>query len=103
MVARVRTVPYGPGLDALERHVRDTVVQPVTEAVAEDMRRYVPVLTGDLRGTIRTEYPTALEGRVYFGDVDEGVDYHLYQEYGTSQMAAQPYARPALFKTRTVG
>lgn len=102
-MARVRTVPYEPGLAALERHVQDTVVQPVTEAVADDMRRYVPVLTGALRGTIRTEYPGKLEGRVWFGDVDAEVDYHLYQEYGTSRMAAQPYARPALYKTRAVG
>lgn len=102
MVGRVRVVPYGPGLDALERHVRDAVVQPVAKAVAEDMRRYVPVLTGDLRRTIRVEI-LGLEARVWFGDVSSGVDYHLYQEYGTSKMAAQPYARPALFTTRAVG
>ena len=97
---RVRVVSSEAGHQELRRHVHANAVRPVTEAVAGDMRRYVPVLTGDLRGTIHTEYPTDLEGRVWFGDVDAGIDYHLHQEYGTEHMAAQPYARPALFKSR---
>lgn len=100
-MARVRVVPDPDGMDALQRAVSERVVRPVTEAVADDMRRYVPVLTGALRGTIRTEYlPNGLEGRVWVGDVDAGIDYHLHQEYGTSQMTAQPYARPAVYQTR---
>lgn len=102
-MARVRVVPHNAGHVSLERHVHDTVTRPVTEAVAGDMRRYVPVLSGALRSTIHTEYLSAArEGRVWFGDVDAGVDYHLYQEYGTSRMDAQPYARPALYRTRVV-
>lgn len=99
---RVRVVQDEGGMDALERHVHAEVVRPVTEAVAGDMRRYVPILTSALHDSIRTEYPSEEEGRVYFGDVAGGVDYHLYQEYGTSIMEAQPYARPALYKTRSL-
>lgn len=94
-------VMYQPGLVHLRRVVDTEFVHPITDDVAEDMRRYVPVLSGDLLATIEAEHLEG-EGRVNFGNVDAGVDYHLYQEYGTSIMAAQPYARPALYKTRSV-
>lgn len=89
------------GLDRIEREVDAKMVHPITDAVADDMTRYVPVLSGDLRDTIEAEHLEG-EGRVYFGDPGAGVDYHLYQEFGTSKMSAQPYARPALYKTRSV-
>lgn len=102
-MARVHVVPDTAGWAALERHVAERTTVPVTEAVAGDMRLYVPVLTGDLRSTIHTQYlDSGLIGRVWFGAVDREIDYHLYQEYGTSVMVAQPYARPALYKTRVV-
>lgn len=89
------------GMGELSRVVDERLVHPITDAVAEDMRRMVPVLSGDLLATIEAEHlPGA--GRVNFGDVDGGVDYHLYQEFGTSRMAAQPYARPALYRRRSV-
>lgn len=100
-MARTRVVLNAAGLDRLAREVDEKMVHPITDAVADDMRRYVPVLSGDLRGTIEEEHLDG-EGRVYFGDPDAGVDYHLYQEFGTSRMAAQPYARPALYKRRSV-
>jgi HK97 gp10 family phage protein len=69
------------------------------ELMAEDMRRYVPVETGDLVATIRVE-PGSPVTRIVIGDVAGGVDYHLYQEFGTSVMDAQPYIRPAVFQYR---
>lgn len=92
---------YAPGLVRLHRIVDEKLVHPVTDAVAEDARRYVPVLSGDLLSTIHAEHLDG-EGRVHCGDVGRGIDYHLYQEFGTSIMAAQPYMRPALYKTRSV-
>jgi hypothetical protein len=89
------------GMAQLRRVVDARLVHPVTDAVARDMERYVPVLSGRLRGTIRPEHGDGW-GRVHFGDVSGGVDYHLYVEYGTSRMDAQPYARPALYQARTV-
>lgn len=96
-----RIVINEAGFDRIEREVDAKMVHPITDAVADDMRRYVPVLSGDLLDTIEEEHLDG-EGRVYFGDPASGVDYHLYQEFGTSKMSAQPYARPALYKTRSV-
>lgn len=100
-MARTRVVMYAPGLVRLHRVVDERLVHPVTDAVAEDARRYVPVLSGDLLSTIEAEHLDG-EGRVHCGDIERGIDYHLYQEFGTSKMAAQPYMRPALYKTRSV-
>lgn len=100
-MARTRVVMNRAGLVRLRTVVDEKLLRPVTDAVAEDARRYVPVLSGDLLATIHAEH-LAGEGRVYCGDISAGVDYHLYQEFGTSKMAAQPYMRPALYKRRSV-
>jgi len=101
MAARTRVVMNGPGLVQLRRVVDAEAVHPITDLVAEDARRYVPVLSGDLLSTIEAEHLEG-EGRVHCGDIGRGIDYHLYQEFGTSKMEAQPYMRPALFKTRVI-
>lgn len=98
-MGRTHVVMDEGGFVRLSRLVDERLVHPITDAVADDMRRYVPVLTGALRGTI-TPHHLKGEGRVTFGNVAEGIDYHLYQEYGTSIMDAQPYARPALYQRR---
>lgn len=71
----------------------------LAEDMANDMRRYAPVEFGDLVASIRVE-PGSLIHRIWIGDVAGGVDYHLYQEFGTSVMAAQPYIRPAVYQKR---
>jgi len=71
----------------------------VAEDMADDMRRYAPVDTGELVATIRVE-PGSVVNRIWIGDVAGDVDYHLYQEFGTSVMAAQPYIRPAVYQKR---
>jgi HK97 gp10 family phage protein len=78
------------------RRVRDEIA----EEIASDMRRYVPVLSGDLRGTIRTEIGEV--ARIWAGDASAGIDYPIYQEYGTTRMAAQPFMRPAVYQYRGV-
>jgi hypothetical protein len=72
---------------------------PIVEDMADDMRRYAPVLSGELVASIRVEPGSAVH-RIWIGDVAGGVDYHLYQEFGTSVMAAQPYIRPAVYQKR---
>lgn len=79
----------------------ERVVARVTRDVELDMHRLVPIDTGALDATIEGE-TDGLVGRVYFGNPDAGVDYHLYQEFGTRRMQAQPYARPALYQHRSV-
>ena len=86
----------------LRRVVDAKAVHPVTDAVADDMTRLVPVLSGALRSTIRAVHLEG-EGRVYFGAPARGVNYHFYVEFGTWKMAAQPYARPALYRVRSLG
>lgn len=90
------------GMDELKIRVARNAIRPVTHAVAMDMHLNVPVDTGDLQGTISEDYSLSGRGRVFFGDVDSGVDYHLYVEFGTSKAEAQPFARPALYKARTL-
>lgn len=119
MSTHTRVTMDEDGMAALSAYVDARTVRPITEDVAEDMRRFVPVDTGALRATIRTDFRhrtrdalgrfTGLQGRVYFGDV-EGVHglgvrviYHFFVEYGTSRMAAQPYARPAVYRQRDLG
>lgn len=89
------------GLGELSRIVDERLVHPITDAIAEDATRMVPVLSGALASTIEAEHLPGT-GRVHFGDVDGGVDYHLHQEFGTKNMSAQPYMRPALYRTRSV-
>lgn len=72
----------------------------LTEEMADDMRRYSPVLTGDLCGTIRTDLGGPVVARIWAGDVAAGIDWHLYNEFGTSRMDPQPYIRPAVYQYR---
>lgn len=95
-----RVVINRSGIIAVER-ASAHAARRAAEDMAQDMRRYVPVETGELRATIRVEnLPTG--ARITIGDVAAGVDYHLYQEYGTSVMAAQPYIRPAVYQARSL-
>lgn len=98
MPTRVRVSIYAPGVVEVQGRATG-YARDLAEEVARDARLYVPVLTGMLRSTIRTE-PIPHGGRVWAGNVMEGIDYHLYQEYGTSVMPAQPYLRPAAYKWR---
>lgn len=76
--------------------------------VAKRMRRLVPKRTFRLQDTIE-KMPTTHAGGVVRGGVRFGgkvvrgrlVNYHLWVENGTSRMAAQPYARPALYQSRS--
>lgn len=81
--------------DAADRHAGR-----LAEDMADDMRRMVPVLSGLLRSTIRVEHGSPVT-RIWVGDTAAGVDYHLYQEFGTSRMAAQPFIRPAVYRRRS--
>lgn len=89
------------GREKLRRIVDAKAVHPLTDAVADDMTRLVPVLSGNLRSTIHAVHLPG-EGRVYFGAPARGVNYHFYVEFGTWKMAAQPYARPALYRVRSL-
>lgn len=93
-----RVVMYPSGVAAVQAKARQLGPR-AAELMAADMRRYAPVETGELVASIRVE-PGSVVTRIWIGDVAGGVDYHLYQEYGTSVMSAQPYIRPAVFQYR---
>jgi HK97 gp10 family phage protein len=79
-------------------------MEKIVEPMASDMRTYVPVLTGALRDTIRVYGPEIMGAghfQIWIGDTAGDVDYHLYQEYGTSKMDPQPYIRPAVYRVRS--
>lgn len=83
------------GLARLAR-VAPALVDQVTEAVADDERRFAPVDTGQLRASIRT-----LQAGQH-GYVVTGTDHWIFPEFGTRYQAAQPYIRPAAYRRRAL-
>ena len=88
-------IVFEPGWELRALAASSSTVDEVTEAIAEDMRRYAPVDTGALRDSIEAE--PAVEGS---GRVRVGTDHWQFPEYGTRDQDAQPYARPALYQER---
>lgn len=86
----------------------EPAVDNLSGNVAKRMRRLVPKRSFRLHDTIE-KLPTTHSGGIVYGGVSFGgkvvrgklVDYHLLVEGGTSKMAAQPYARPALYQSRS--
>lgn len=68
----------------------ESVVQESTQKLEKRAETYAPARTGALRGSI--------ESRVsgLTGTVSANIRYAEFQEWGTSKMAPQPYAGPAL-------
>lgn len=93
-----QVIMYPPGVARI-RVEAESFRDRVARDILADMRRYVPVLTGALLSTLRIE-PGSPITRLWAGDVSAGIDYHIYQEYGTSRMAAQSYFRPAVYQYR---
>ena len=58
----------------------------------EKMDYYVPVDTGYLRS--RNDYRITMDKNL---ELINNCHYALYQEFGTSKMAAQPFMRPAVY------
>lgn len=83
--------------DAAIEAAKNRLCDRVTEAIAEDARRYAPVDTGELRGSIQAT--PAVDG---VGHVIATADHASYVELGTYKMDAQPYLRPALYQRRAI-
>lgn len=91
---------------------RDAVVRRIAFEVEGEAKQLAPVDTGALKASIYTrtenERPPEVEGeQVELPRPDEGVahvgpsvNYGIYQELGTSDMAAQPYLTPAVETVR---
>lgn len=68
-------------------------VEAVADNVADDMRRLVPVLTGETRGTIDVDVERGSESARAYSDSEVAE----LLENGTHKMRAQPFARPAAY------
>lgn len=64
-------------------------------AIASQAAQNAPVDTSALRNSITSE--SKMTGELEF-TVSDGVEYGVYQEFGTSRMGAWPFMRPAIEK-----
>lgn len=87
-------VVMSPGWEAKITAAAQPIVHELAEDIAEDTRRSAPVDTGRLKASIEAD-----GNRVNIGGGD--VDYAVYVEFGTRNMAAQPFIRPNAYKYRT--
>jgi len=69
----------------------DTVLGILAHQVEGASKALAPVDTGALKNSIETKKVKMNEWRV-----QDGVEYGIYQELGTSRMAAQPFMVPAV-------
>jgi HK97 gp10 family phage protein len=60
----------------------------------------VPVDKGDLKASGRVENVTPTNIQIGYGNAE--VDYAKYQEFGTSEMPAQPFLTPAMAQAESI-
>lgn len=66
-------------------------MQRIALEIEREAKKLAPVDTGNLRNSIRTEQ---VDGGILIGSF--GVEYAAYVEFGTENMAAQSFLRPAV-------
>lgn len=92
-------------LENLDRIDTSPLLRELAEDVRDDAQRIVPVLSGDLKSTIRVGEVDDRHAVVHAGGMPgaktgKPVDYAGYVELGTRYMNAQPYLKPALYRYR---
>lgn len=80
-------------LQALLEEANGWIDSAVIPAVADDIKRLVPVDTGELRDSV-----VPVDGGIEIRAAHAG-----FVEFGTEHMAAQPYVRPAVYRYRSAG
>jgi HK97 gp10 family phage protein len=63
--------------------------------IADRAKQLAPVLTGELRDSIKIQGEGVDKGKPYI-DVGTTDDHALFTEYGTSREAPRPFMRPAI-------
>jgi HK97 gp10 family phage protein len=79
-----------PGMSAMARVGLGVAVHKAVFDVEAQAKTRAPVDTGALRASIHGEMTGDTEGQV-----TTGVDYAVFQEYGTRHMPAHPFMTPA--------
>lgn len=79
-----------PQIAAAVRPLVSAEVKKATLSIQAKAQGMAPVLTGTLRRSITSQFPTDLSGVV-----GPSVAYGIFPEFGTRYMAARPYMRPA--------
>jgi hypothetical protein len=95
-MARDRVVMDDDGMARVRLRITQHT-QAITDDMFYDIRAATPVDTGDLLASERVSYPAWNRGRIKIG-----TDHWIYPEFGTRFMAAEPYIRPAVFRSRWV-
>lgn len=72
-------------------------LEKIADAVERDARRFAPVDSGELRASIRRD---AVVGETV--SIRATAEHAMYVENGTSDMTAQPYMKPALYRKRAL-
>jgi HK97 gp10 family phage protein len=83
-------------LDRITREIRPKgrkIVNKYGLAIMSSAAQMAPVDTSALRNSILSE--SKMTGDLTF-TVQDGVEYGVYQEFGTSRMGAAPFLRPAI-------
>lgn len=79
-----------PQIAAAIRPLVSAEVKKATLSIQARAQSAAPVLTGTLRRSITSQFPSDLSGVV-----GPSVNYGVYVEFGTRRMGARPYMRPA--------
>lgn len=114
-----RTIMNSSGLAELARKV-DATVEDVAEEVANDARRMCPIDEGDLVASIKARGNRVWVGTDHWAPTEYGSRPHLIVSHGTWPLRnrttgdvfgrvvhhpgtpAQPFMRPALYRSRAV-
>lgn len=94
----VVTMDFRP-LDKLTEQTRpraEALLKQAAFEVEAEAKKRAPVDTGALRNSLTTE---GVGSQLYW-QVHDGVEYGIFQELGTSRMAAQPFLVPAVESLR---
>ena len=84
----------------------ETGCSDTADEIVDIAKGLVAVETGALQGTIRKRKATGISRlqagyEVVAGDLRKGVDYAVFQEYGTSTQPGTPYLVPAAEQMRS--
>ena len=86
------------GIDRLTKEMEPRAEQVLSDAafqIETEAKKIAPYDTHALQNSIHVEPPKRLN-RI----ISDAVDYGIFQELGTSKMAAQPFMVPAVEKVR---